>query len=119
MYSFDKMPFKMRYSLIERQTETLRIIEKYPDRIPIICEKIASTLKELKKKKYLIPCDFTIGQFIYVLRQTLYLKSEEGLYLFINGIIPQTSLTLGDIYWHYKDIDGFLYITYTIENTFG
>ena len=47
-------------------------------------------------------------------------KSKHGLYraLINNMIIPAKS-TLSEIYDSNKDDDGFLYIIYTSENTFG
>jgi GABA(A) receptor-associated protein len=47
------------------------------------------------------------------------LPHEKALFLFINGFIPSTSQHIGDIYSFHKDQDGFLYITYSYENTFG
>jgi GABA(A) receptor-associated protein len=47
------------------------------------------------------------------------LPPEKALFLFINGFIPSTSQHIGDIYSFHKDQDGFLYIIYSYENTFG
>jgi GABA(A) receptor-associated protein len=57
---------------------TARIRAKYPDRIPVICEKaLKSNLEDIDKKKYLVPSDLTVGQFVYVIRKvrfaTIYL----------------------------------------------
>ena len=114
--------FKKNHSLHDRWNESHRIIEKYPDRVPIICERSRSATSDcphIDKNKYLVPRDLTIGQFIYVIRKRMRLNSEKALYLFINGIIPSSSQLLGGIYEYYKDSDGFLYIMYSYENTFG
>jgi len=112
--------FKKEFSFSERTFESGRVINKYPDRIPIICEKIEkSNVDEIDKKKYLVPADLTCGQFIFVIRKRLKMKSEKAIFLFINGIIPPTSETISNLYHKYKDKDGFLYITYASENVFG
>jgi len=116
------MNFKKQYSLKDRMEQSSTIVEKYPERIPIICERSASTSSDcpiIDKNKYLVNIDLTVGQFIYVIRKRLKLSSEKALFLFINGFIPSSSHHLGDIYYLYKDQDGFLYITYSYENTFG
>jgi GABA(A) receptor-associated protein len=47
------------------------------------------------------------------------LPPEKAVFLFINNNIHNSSRLLSNIYETDKDIDGFLYITYTSENTFG
>ena len=116
------MSFKTLYSLQDRCEESSRITKKYPGRIPIICERSNFTSTDcpnIDKNKYLVNLDVTIGQFIYIIRKRLQLQSEKAIFLFINGFIPSSSHYLGEIYHFYKDIDGFLYITYSYENTFG
>jgi GABA(A) receptor-associated protein len=106
--------------LEERKEESKRILNKYPDRIPIICNRgYNSETPLLPRNKFLVPNDLTMGQFMYVVRKHLKLEAEKGLYLFVNNIIPSNSKLLNDLYDKHKDEDGFLYITYSIENTFG
>jgi GABA(A) receptor-associated protein len=114
--------FKSDYSLNDRWKEASKVIEKYKDRVPIICErssKASYDCPDIDKKKYLVPRDLTIGQFMYVIRKRLKLPAEKAIYLFINGIIPSSSHILGELYEYYKDPDLFLYIQYSYENTFG
>jgi GABA(A) receptor-associated protein len=114
------MKFKHEFGFNTRLSEANRVLVKYPDRIPIICEKNTSTrLEEIDKKKYLVPSDLTLGQFIYVIRKRLKLPSEKAVFLFINGKIIRTSATVSEIYHTEKDFDNFLYITYSDENVFG
>lgn len=113
--------FKREFSFHHRLEESARVLHKYPDRIPIICEKLANqkNLPNLDKKKYLVPCELTVGQFMYVIRKRINLKPEEALFLFINNQIVSGASIIGQIYNYYKDNDGFLYIQYAKENTFG
>jgi len=114
------MKFKKEYTLEQRTSESDRILVKYPDRFPIICEKIDnSSIMEIDKKKYLIPGDLTCGQFAYVIRKRIKLPPEQAVYLFVNGVIPAMSCLISSLYHEYKDTDGFLYVTYASENTFG
>ena len=60
-----------------------------------------------------------MGQFLYVVRKRLRLAPEKAIFLFVgNSIAPSTS-SINDIYNYNQDADGFLYITYGLENVFG
>ena len=45
--------------------------------------------------------------------------SAHGFTIGIDDVIPPTSASLKEIYDEHKDEDGFLYMTYAGENTFG
>ena len=116
------MDFKEKYHFQHRVAESNRIIQKYPERIPVICQrgKYAGKLcPNLDKTKYLIPTDLTMGQFIWVIRNRLKISSNIGLYLFVNGGVQPVGYLIKNIYSQHKDEDGFLYVYYNIENTFG
>ena len=116
------MSFKQTHSFEDRFNETQRILEKYPDRLPVICEKAKNASKDcpdIDKHKYLVPNDLSIGQFVYVIRKRLKLPAEKAIFIFIDGMIPPSSSLLINVYDNYKDDDGYLYINYTFENTFG
>ncbi|KAI7877835.1 microtubial binding protein [Lichtheimia hyalospora FSU 10163] len=112
--------FKDEHPFDKRKAEAERIRQKYPDRIPVICEKVEkSDIPIIDKKKYLVPSDLTVGQFVYVIRKRIKLGPEKAIYIFVNEILPPTSGLMSAIYEEHKDEDGFLYITYSGENTFG
>ena len=112
--------FKQRVEFHKRAEESNRICRTYPNRVPVIVEPaIKCTVPIIDKNKYLVPADLTMGQFIYVIRKRIKLESEQGLFVFVNNILPSTSACITDVYEQYRDADGFLYVTYTGENTFG
>lgn len=116
------MSFKSKHSFEDRFNETRTILERYPDRIPVICERARNASKDcpdIDKHKYLVPNDLSIGQFVYVIRKRLKITPEKALFLFINGMILSSSILISSIYDCYKDKDGYLYVMYTFENTFG
>ncbi|KAF1895302.1 hypothetical protein Lal_00043948 [Lupinus albus] len=108
------------YMSERRQAEASRIREKYPDRIPVIVEKAErNDIPDIDKKKYLVPADLTVGQFVYVVRKRIKLSAEKAIFVFINNTLPPTAAMMSAIYEENKDQDGFLYMTYSGENTFG
>ena len=117
---FVKKTFKEKYSFDARRKESENILSKYPNRIPIICERFGKNIPDIDRNKYLIPDDLTISQFLYVIRKRIKISSEKSIYLFINKkVMPLGTAQLSSYYEKHSDEDGFLYITYSGENTFG
>ncbi|WVZ12639.1 hypothetical protein V8G54_017169 [Vigna mungo] len=71
------------------------------------------------RAKYLVPADLTVGQFVYVVRKRIKVGAEKAIFVFINNTLPPTAALMSSIYEENKDDDGFLYMTYSGENTFG
>ena len=114
------MGFKADHDFETRKSESIKIMNKYPCRIPIIVEKSNTcNLQAIVKKKYLVPKDLTMNQFIYVIRKRIKLNSSESIFLMIDNRLCASNTSLDTIYEEYADEDGFLYIIYTSENTFG
>lgn len=113
--------FKKNHSFEMRTKESLRILKKYPDKIPIIVElgEDVKDIPDLDKKKYLCPSDLTMGQFVYVIRKRIKLPAEQAIYIFVRKILPPTSITISQLYKEHKDDDGFLYCKLYSEKTFG
>ncbi|GJS89427.1 ethylene-responsive transcription factor 13-like protein [Tanacetum coccineum] len=47
------------------------------------------------------------------------LSAEKAIFIFVKNILPPTAAMMSAIYKENKDEDGFLYMTYNGENTFG
>ena len=116
-----KIPFKSQYNQTAREQESKRVQARYPDRIPVVCERASSDrlLQDIDKVKYLVPSDLTMGQFTYVVRKRIKLSPEHAIFLMVDGCMLPTSLSMTSVYDKYKDKDGFLYVSYCGENTFG
>uniref|UniRef100_R7W7V0 Autophagy-related protein n=1 Tax=Aegilops tauschii TaxID=37682 RepID=R7W7V0_AEGTA len=69
--------------------------------------------------RYLVPADLTVGQFVYVVRKRIKLSAEKAIFIFVKNTLPPTAALMSAIYEENKDEDGFLYMTYSGENTFG
>jgi GABA(A) receptor-associated protein len=112
--------FKKKFSIDYRTKEASKIIEKYPNRIPVIVEiSRGNDIGDLDKQKYLVPNDLTVGQFSYIIRKRVKLPAEKAIYLTVNGSIPTTAAMMQSIYVKHRDDDGFLYIIISGENSFG
>jgi GABA(A) receptor-associated protein len=112
--------FKQKHTLEHLKAESARIMAKYPDRIPVVVERgKKSKLVEIDKNKFLVPSDLTVGQFLYVIRKRIKIQPEKALFIFVNGILPSSSLLMCSLYKEQKDESGFLFCEYYEESTFG
>ena len=115
------MDFRARYSLEQRSAEASRIHDKFPGRIPCIVQKAKSskTMPTIDKEKFLVPGDLTIGQFIFVIRKRIALDSDKALFVFVGNTLPTTGTLMRELFRAHAEDDGFLYLTYCGESTFG
>ncbi|KAK7858987.1 autophagy-related protein 8i [Quercus suber] len=112
--------FKDEFTFEQRCEESRDIIAKYPNRVPLIVERYSkSRLPEMEKKKFLVPRDMSVGQFIHILSDRLHLAPGKALFVFVKNTLPQTATLMDSVYESFKDEDGFLYMCYSTENTFG
>lgn len=113
--------FKKKYSFSERIRQATTVKQKYPDKLPIICENQDPNKQEIDQKiKYLVPKEFTVGNLIYSIRKNLVVSADRSIFIFVdNNVLPRSNDSIVDIYNEYRDDDMFLYIVYCHENTFG
>ena len=82
-------------------TEIDRVMKKYPGRIPVFVKRadnIGSKLPDINRHKFLIPQDFTLHALQHTVRLYLKLKPEQAIFLFINGAIPNYTVSLAQLY---------------------
>lgn len=117
------MAFKKTHSIEKRRKESSRIIEKYPERVPVIVEKSPTEKKieNIDRSKFLVPQSLTFGEFAVIVRKRLRsVQQSQGLYLFVgHEVLVTSSSMMGEVYEQHRDEDGFLYVVYAAENTFG
>ena len=119
-YFTKETPFKDRHPFHKRQEEAQRIREKYPNRIPVICECVGGEVPDIDRKKYLVPSDLSMAEFLYVIRKRIKISPEQSIYLFVgDSVMVAGAQQMGSVYEEHKDLDGFLYTCYSGENTFG
>ncbi|KAL6124552.1 hypothetical protein ACLB2K_077064 [Fragaria x ananassa] len=112
--------YKSEVPFEKREAEAASIREHHPDRVPVIVEKAnKSDVPDIEKNKYLVPADITVGHLVFVIRKKIKLESDQEIFVFVKDILPPTAALMSSIYEKHKDEDGFLYMTYSGESTFG
>ena len=107
-------------SIESRKADSARLLNKYPDRCCIIVGKNdTSDITDLSKHKFLVPRGLTMSQFQYVIRKKIQCTSEQAIFMFINNKMLPITLLVGNVFDENKCEDGYLYIRYSGENTFG
>ena len=102
-----------------RKAEITKLINKYPDRLPVYIQSSSNDI-QIIKNKLLVDRNHTVGQFIYTVRSKLCLSSDKAIFVLDEtGHMPTTSQLISDLYRNKKNSDGCLYIIVAIESTFG
>ena len=112
-----KMSFQTRFTLKERRQEIQRIRQAHPNRVAVIVEAGNMSAPALDRHKFLVPKDITVGQFLSVIRKRMTIDATQSIFLFQTNqtlLSPQTVVCQIP-----QDEDGFIYIRYSLENTFG
>ena len=112
--------YRQNTTFEDRIKETQNVKSKYPNRIPVILE--SSDLK-LKKNKFLIPSDLTVGGFLLHIRKYIPKNESQGIFLFIgeNSKVYGSGNLFSEIVKEFGVIgkDGFLKILVRVESVFG
>lgn len=112
--------YKRERPFDDRCRESRAMLTKYSDRVPIIIHPKGSHDPQIDKHKYMTPRNLTFSQLFYVIRKRLRIDSSKGLFFFLeNHTLVIASSLVEEVYTRYADEDGFLYLCYSMENTFG
>ena len=99
------------------------LLEKYPDKIPVILEKSKKDklLSNSVKNKLLVSQDMTITTILQLIKKNLKINEHMAIYIMVSdkNIMLSGSYSISEIYNNYKNNDGFLYLEYCSENVFG
>ena len=108
--------------LDKRREQANDLLINHPNKVPIILEKDPKCkIVPINRTKYLLIKTFTINKFSKIIRSLMKIDEGEALFFLAKGkYYLLGEKTLSQIYNDYKDKkDGFLYISYSTEMTFG
>ena len=117
-----KADFKFKeLDLEERKKEASKILNQYPNRVPIICEPEPNSNIPLNKNRYILPNDMTVNQFIFLIRKKIDLNDKYAIFLITTkNVTLSGDISLKEVYNTYKDKqDNFLYIYCASEMIWG
>lgn len=114
------LSFRKRLPLEQRKVECRRVLLRHPGYVPAILERGNDDAPRIDREKFLLPRDLTAAQLHFVVRRRLKMGPSEALFLLCHGCtLGGNDYTVGQLHETRRDEDGFLYICYTLEHTFG
>lgn len=90
--------------------------------IQIIVERYSKEmdLPQLEKRKFLVPQEFTMSQFISIIRSRMRIGPSKAIFFLVNNrSLVSLSKSLAEVYAENRSDDGFLYINYASQEVFG
>ena len=115
--------FKDEFDFETRKHETHKIREKFPQKFPVVVQVSPrdKILKDIDKRKFLVPYDMKFSDFGNIIRKRMSDINEiQSIFFYVGtGKILDLHANMSVIYESYKDEDGYLYVFYHGENTFG
>ncbi|VDN51309.1 unnamed protein product [Dracunculus medinensis] len=109
--------YKESNSFEKRRAEGEKICKRHPDRVPVIVERAPNArIRELDKKKYLVPSDLTVGQFYFLIRKrsllfnkltylTIFYENSHNYHLYC--IFLNQSEEIEKLIFVYNSVNGF------------
>jgi hypothetical protein len=105
--------------LVIRMEQTSQAKSKYYPRLPLLIDRYSQHDPRISQHKYLVGPDIQFSELMILLRKRIQLKPHQALFLFNKNTMVSMHDTIGNYYHQYSDNDGFLYLIYSLENTFG
>tara|TARA_B100000900_G_scaffold384321_1_gene373046 strand:- start:188 stop:598 length:411 start_codon:yes stop_codon:yes gene_type:complete len=117
----NKNMYDISYSKNQRLKYANDMLEKHPNRVPIIVKFYDNIKYHLNNPYFMCKKNITISEFLLIIRKRLKINKNVAIFLFLdNNILPSISNRIEEIYNKHHDPDTNDLVVYiTLENCFG
>ena len=94
---------------------------QHPNCVMILMKKAGSGTPDLKpnQARWIVRAEYNVGDVLRKLREFLNIGPEQAIFVFAAGRMLPVTWSIQEVYEKFPSEDGFLHLTYGIENTFG
>jgi GABA(A) receptor-associated protein len=93
------------------------VLHRYPGRVPVVVS--CKDHVQLKKHKFLVPGDKSVGEFMCIVRGYFTVDSTSAVFMIVDNMLPAQTMTMSQLYSNHKSPEGHLCIQLRKESTFG
>ena len=107
--------------LTDRQSQSFRLVKRFPDKHPVIIDRCNRRDPSIDTHKYLVNNYSTVAELMYLLRKKLKVDSSQAIFFFLDNTMVSGNMTISQLNHtcNLKYNDGFTYLFYSLEHTFG
>jgi len=102
--------YKASLPLESRRQACDQALRSHPGHTPVIVLKSKGSKFRWQSQKFILPSYMPIGTVLYALRKSLRLGKTQGLFIFLDEMLPHLDAKVGDLHQRFQAEDGFLYL---------
>lgn len=113
--------FHTRLPLGQRIATRCAALARRPDHLPVVLERGNAQTPWMDRERFLAHNSITAGELMAVVRRRMQILPTQALFFSTtDGVLIVPHQLLSELYARYRDEeDGFLYLQYSLESTFG
>ena len=111
--------YRERTPLAARRREAERVRAAHPRRVPVLLVPASRECPRAEKDRFLVSLELTVAEFACAVRRHVELAPTQALFLHVDGLLAPGTAAMGALDARHRGDDGFLAVTYALENTFG
>jgi GABA(A) receptor-associated protein len=117
------MEYRVQVSSLEaRRSEATKLLAQHPNKVPTIVEpsKSKDNVYFMPSNKFIVRKDCSFQELSHIIRSKLKLRPEASLCIVVGAeMIPSPEQSIGQLYELKGEADGFLYISYSSQQSYG
>ena len=111
--------FKRQHPFEARRMLSVKMKAVYPRHVPLIVERRSRQDPPLPKSRFLVAGEKRMGEILAQVKGEMTLRPTEALFFLVGEEMIRPGESAARLYERWGDDDGFLYLVYSREESFG